>query len=152
MCIRDRGWTGDAQIFCGTASYNMDTYAFYAKFGYDLYQEQKKLGGNVPYVVPMAGYDGDGSCAWGEAATVIPWEVYLHFGDPRILEDQYESMKGWVEYMYRADEESGSSRLWKVGCHLGDWLALDGKIQGGVYGGTDPYFVATAYYYYSTRS
>lgn len=145
------GWTGDAQIFCGTASYNMDTYAFYTKYGYDLYQEQRKLGGNVPYVVPMAGYDGDGSCAWGEAATVIPWEVYLHFGDPKILENQYESMKGWVEYMYRADEASGSSRLWKVGCHLADWLALDGKIEGGVYGGTDPYFVASAYYYYSTN-
>ena len=145
------GWTGDAQIFCGTASYNMDTCAFYRKFGYDLYQEQKKLGGSVPYVVPMAGYDGDGSCAWGEAATVIPWEVYLHFGDASILSDQYESMKDWVEYMFRADEGSGGKRLWTVGCHLADWLALDGKIEGGVYGGTDPYFVASAYYYYSTN-
>ena len=145
------GWTGDAQIFCGTASYNMDTYAFYTKFGYDLYQEQKKLNGSVPYVVPMAGYDGDGSCAWGEAATVIPWEVYLHFGDQEILRSQYKSMKGWVEYMYRADEGSGGQRLWSVGCHLADWLALDGKIEGGVYGGTDPYFVASAYYYYSTH-
>ncbi len=146
------GWTGDAQIFSGTASYNMDTYAFYTKYGYDLHQEQKKLGGgNVPYVVPMSGYAGDGSCAWGEAATVIPWQVYLHFGDKTILQDQYESMKGWVEYMYHADEESGHTRLWKVGCHLADWLALDGKIAGGVYGGTDPYFVASAYYYYSTR-
>lgn len=145
------GWTGDAQIFSGTASYNMDTYAFYTKFGYDLYQEQKKLGGNVPFVVPMAGYAGDGSCAWGEAATVIPWEVYLHFGDKTILEDQYESMKGWVEYMYRCDEASGGRRLWIVGCHLADWLALDGKIAGGVYGGTDPYFVASAYYHYSTK-
>ncbi|MBQ7916788.1 MAG: family 78 glycoside hydrolase catalytic domain [Firmicutes bacterium] len=146
------GWTGDAQIFCGTASYNMDTYAFYTKYSHDLAQEQNKLGGgNVPYVVPMAGYAGDGSCAWGEAATVIPWEVYLHFGDKAILEDQYESMKGWVEYMHTADEVSGANRLWTVGCHFADWLALDGKIEGGVYGGTDPYFIASAYYYYSTN-
>ena len=143
------GWTGDAQIFADTASYNMDTYAFYVKFMKDLAYEQEKCGGSVPYVVPMSRYELNGASVWGDAATVIPWTTYLHFGDQTILEKQYPSMKAWVDYIKQADERTGGRRLWKSGRHFGDWLALDGKVDGGVYGSTDKYFVATAYYYYS---
>lgn len=145
------GWTGDAQIFSGTASYNMDTYAFYTKFGHDLYYEQQKLDGSVPFVVPMVKYPGDGSTAWGEAATVIPWQVYLHYGDATILEKQFDSMKAWVDYIERRDQASGTPGLWDSGFHFADWLALDGPVEGGVFGGTDPYFIASAYYCYSAR-
>ena len=145
------GWTGDAQIFSGTASYFMDTYAFYTKFGHDLYMEQQKLGGSVPDVVPVCNWPGDASTAWGDAATVIPWNVYLHTGDRGILLRQYESMKGWVDYMKREDDKDGAKRLWLTGTHYGDWLALDGNVPGGVFGATDPNFIASAYYYYSTK-
>lgn len=145
------GWTGDAQIFSGTACYNMDTYAFYTKFGHDVYCEQKKLNGSVPDVVPLVNFKGDASTAWGEAATVIPWNVYLHYGDKGILERQYDSMKAWVEYMHREDQKYGDKKLWQSGFHYGDWLALDGKVKGGVYGATDPFLIASAYYYYSTN-
>ncbi|MBQ9065479.1 MAG: family 78 glycoside hydrolase catalytic domain [Blautia sp.] len=145
------GWTGDAQIFSGTASYFMDTYAFYTKFGHDLYMEQKKLNGSVPDVVPVAHNPGDASTAWGDAATIIPWNVYLHSGDKGILIKQYDSMKGWVDYMKREDDADGGKRLWLSGTHYGDWLALDGNVKGGVYGATEPGFIASAYYYYSTN-
>ena len=145
------GWTGDAQIFSGTASFFMDTCAFYTKFGHDLYMEQKKLNGSVPDVVPVANNPGDASTAWGDAATIIPWNVYLHFGDTGILRRQYQSMKGWVDYMKREDDADGGKRLWLSGTHYGDWLALDGNVKGGVYGATDPGFIASAYYYYSTN-
>ena len=144
------GWTGDAQIFSGTASFFMDTAAFYTKYGRDLYEEQKKLGGSVPDVVPVCNYPGDASTAWADAATIIPWNVYLHSGDRGILYRQYESMKAWVDYMKRQDDEDGSKRLWLTGTHYADWLALDGNYPGGVYGGTDPGFLASGYYYYST--
>ncbi len=145
------GWTGDAQIFCGTACFNMDTCAFYTKYGHDLYYEQQKINGSVPHVVPTVDLKGDGSTAWGEAATVIPWQVYLHYGDPSILEKQYESMKGWVDFMERRDRESGTPGLWDSGFHFADWLALDGPVPGGTMGGTDPYLIASAYYSYSAR-
>lgn len=144
------GWTGDAQIFSGTACFTMDTYAFYTKYGYDIYCEQKKLGGSVPDVVPVANYPGDASTAWGEAATVIPWNVYLHYGDVEILRQQFDSMKAWVDYMKTQDDKYGSRRLWQSGTHYGDWLALDGKITGGVYGATDPFLISSGYYYYSS--
>ena len=145
------GWTGDAQVFSGTASFNYDTYEFYTKFGHDLYYEQQKLNGSVPFVVPTCNYKGDGSTAWGEAATVIPWNVYLHFGDPSILENQFDSMKAWVDYMERQEKATGRPGLWDSGFHFADWLALDGPVEGGVMGGTDPYLIASCYYSYSAK-
>lgn len=145
------GWTGDAQIFSGTACFNMDTYAFYTKFGKDVYAEQMKLDGSVPDVVPVANYQGDASTAWGDAATIIPWNVYLHYGDKGILNRQYASMKAWVDYMRREDEKYGNKYLWQSGFHYADWLALDGNVEGGVYGATDPFLISSGYYYYSTN-
>ena len=143
------GWTGDAQIFSGTACYFMDTCAFYTKYGRDIYAEQVKLGGSVPDVVPVANFPGDASTAWADAATIIPWNVYLHYGDKNILRRQYDSMKGWVDYMKGEDDRYGGKRLWQSGFHYGDWLALDGNVPGGVYGATDPQLIASGYYYHS---
>jgi alpha-L-rhamnosidase len=153
------GWTGDTQVFSGTATFNMDTYAFYTKFMRDLYEEQKYCDGMVTCVVPTfmkkksdeSSFIGGGSCAWGDAATVVPWEVYLHFGDNAILERQYPSMKAWVDWIRRQDLESGDRKLWTVGFHYGDWLALDGPEEGGVWGGTDHGLLASAYYRLSTN-
>lgn len=145
------GWTGDAQIYSGTACFFSDAYAFYTKYGRDVYSEQLKLGGSVPDVVPVCNYSGDASTAWGDAATIIPWNVYLHYGDKNILRRQYDSMKGWVDYMKQEDDKDGAQRLWLSGTHYADWLALDGNYPGGVFGGTDPGMIASAYYYYSTN-
>ncbi|WP_239616549.1 alpha-L-rhamnosidase [Cohnella mopanensis] len=144
------GWTGDAQVFAGTASFNMDTYAFFAKYGYDLWQEQAAWDGRVPYVVPDATVHEGGSSAWGDAATVIPWTAYLHSGDPAILEQQFESMKTWVDYIKRIDDASGARRLWSEGFHFGDWLALDGVGPSSPIGGTETAFISSAYYCYSS--
>ncbi|MDF2522602.1 MAG: alfa-L-rhamnosidase RamA [Clostridiales bacterium] len=143
------GWTGDAQVFSGTACFNMDTYAFFSKYGYDMGREQEDTNGMVPMVVPSIKMSGGGSSAWGDAATVIPWNVYLHYGDKAILEQQFESMKAWVDYIRRADESAGSKRLWTTGFHFGDWLALDGDDPNKPMGGTDVNFIASAYYSYS---
>ncbi|SEU26146.1 alpha-L-rhamnosidase [Paenibacillus sp. NFR01] len=149
------GWTGDAQVFSGTACFNMDADAFYHKFMYDLAKEQAWIGGGiVPHFVPtfgMApkqgiGFDSGGSCAWSEAATVIPWNLYLHYGDTAILEQQLDSMKDYVDFIRRQDD---GGRLWNTGFHFGDWLALDGQGDFAVYGGTPTDLIATAYYAYS---
>ena len=144
------GWTGDAQAFSGTAMFNMDSAAFFEKYLHDMLYEQSARGGSVPHVVPAAGMRGDGgSCAWGDAATIIPWNLYMFYGDKELLKATYPNMKGWVEWIKKTEEAAGCGRLWKVGFHFADWLALDTK-NNSVMGGTDPYFVASAYYYYST--
>jgi len=144
------GWTGDAQVFSGTAAFNMDTYAFFSKYGFDLYAEQKSLGGMVPMVVPAINMKMGGSSAWGDAATIIPWNMYLYHGDKTILENQFDSMKAWVDYIKKADDESGAKRLWTVGFHFGDWLALDGENPSMPTGGTEESFISSAYYSYSS--
>jgi alpha-L-rhamnosidase len=145
------GWTGDTQMFSGAACFNMDSAAFFAKYGYDCGQEQAKFGGMVPYVVPAANTPGGGSSAWGDVATILPWNVYEFYGDKAILEQQFESMRAWVDFIRAADEASGGKRLWTVGFHFGDWLALDGNDPNSPMGGTPEDFIASAYYYHSAR-
>jgi len=145
------GWTGDAQVFSGTACFNMDTFAFFSKYGYDLGREQEDKDGMVPMVVPATNLQGGGSSAWADAATIIPWNVYVQYGDKKILEQQFESMKSWVDYIKRADDNSGGKRLWTTGFHFGDWLALDGTDPSFPTGGTDIPFISSAYYCYSSR-
>lgn len=145
------GWTGDAQMFCGTACFNMDSSAFYAKYAYDLALEQAKHDGKVPDVIPAANTAYGGSSAWGDAATILPWTLYEFFGDRTILEQQFASMRAWVDHIRKMEEAAGSRRLWSSGYHWGDWLALDGSDPNEPRGGTPEDFIASAFYYYSTR-
>jgi alpha-L-rhamnosidase len=140
------GWTADAQIFLRTASFNMNTVTFFEKWLKDLKADQLKNGG-VPNVIPnVVDDDYASSSAWGDAAVICPWTLYLCYGDKRVLEEQYESMKAWVEFI-RGKAENGL--IWNSGFHFGDWLALDAK-EGSFYGATANDFVATTFYAYST--
>ena len=142
------GWTGDAQVFSPTATYLEDTYAFYAKYLYDMGKEQSHRDGKVPDVVPSPGLDST-ACVWGDSACIMPWNVYLFYGDKSILEDQFESMKSWVDYIRKVD---GDNHGWRYVFHYGDWLALDNPNPGPetVMGGTDEEFIANLYYAIST--
>ena len=138
------GWTGDAQVFSPTATYLEDTYAFYAKYLYDMAKEQSVRDGKVPDVIPSAGVEST-ACVWGDAACIIPWNLYLFYGDQSILEDQFDSMRSWVDYIRKVD---GDNHGWRYVFHYGDWLALDNPVQGAeqVMGGTDEEFIANLYY------
>lgn len=144
------GWTGDAQAFARTASYNFDVKNFFSKWLKDLASEQ--VNGGVPFVVPNvitwgSSFAGN-SAGWADAATIIPWDMYLAYGDKRILEDQYESMKGWVGYM----ERSSKNDLWNTGFHFGDWLFYrpfdDNDGRSAV---TDKYLIAQCFFAHSTQ-
>lgn len=90
------GWTGDAQVFIRTACYNFDTEAFYRKWLSDLAADQYP-DGHVDHVIPAILENQKSSAAWGDAACVCPWELYLAFGDENILRSQFNSMKnGWA--------------------------------------------------------
>ena len=139
------GWTGDAQVFASTAAYNYNTALFFTKWLRDLKAEQT-LEHGVPHVIPNILSNIEGAAAWSDAAAIIPWEMYQAYGDIRLLADQYDSMRDWVEYIR---SKAGESHLWQTGHQYADWLALDNEPASRV-GATDPYLVATAYYAYST--
>ncbi|HDR8061135.1 TPA: alfa-L-rhamnosidase, partial [Bacillus cereus] len=144
------GWTGDAQMFIGTATQIMNVQLFFKKWLQDLSLDQNENGA-VPLVIPDAfgkreDFDLDTSGGWGDAAIICPWVHYLHYGDVSILKEQYESMKKYIDYIRSQGE---NEYIWDTGYHLGDWLALDTK-PDVFEGGTDKHFIATAFYAYST--
>ena len=143
------GWTGDIQVFSGTACFNMDSAVFLSKFAYDLSKEQAALGGMVPHIVPMHNLHKGGSAAWADVATILPWNLYEFYGDADILDQQFESMRGWVDYIKAIDDASGGKRLWTGGEHFGDWLSLDASDPTSRKGGTAHDFIASAFYCYS---
>lgn len=139
------GWLGDAQVFVRTASYNFDVEKFFSKWLYDLKTCQYS-NGSIPYIVPNVFYYHEASAAWGDAAVICPWQIYLTYGNKKILEQQFESMRRFIEYV----KQIGSSPyLWDDGEHYGDWLALDAE-EGSYRGATDDFLIATAFFAYST--
>lgn len=148
------GWTGDAQIFISTASYLYNVLPFFRKWLRDLALDQRPDGG-MPFVIPdtLKNIKPDpnikmnhSSCGWGDAAVIVPWTLYECFGDKRVLEEQYASMRNWVEYI----RTQANGNLWNTGFHFADWVALDAK-EGSYVGATPPDLCATAYYAYSTE-
>lgn len=147
------GWTGDAQMFFRTSAYLRNVAPFFTKWLKDLEADQLDNGG-VPYVVPNIIQKTSGNlggvthsvAAWGDAAVIIPWSMYLSYGDKRILDVQYQSMKNWVEYIRN---QGTKEELWDRGFQLGDWLGLDSE-PDTYSGATDKTLIATAYFAYST--
>jgi alpha-L-rhamnosidase len=92
------GWLGDAQLTAEEAIYNFDMAAFYTKYTRDIKESQKE-DGSLPNVVPPFWNIYPADPAWGTACIVIPWRLYLYYGDQRILEENYQVMKDWVNYL-----------------------------------------------------
>lgn len=143
------GWTGDIQVFTGTACFNMDSAAFLSKYAYDLWLEQAKADGMVPHIIPTSNLKKGGSAVWADVATILPWNLYEFYGDSDILTQQFDSMRAWVDYVRNIDEATGGKRLWTVGEHFGDWLSLDASDPVSRKGGTPHDFIASAFYCYS---
>ena len=141
------GWTGDAQVFSRTAAYNMKVNNFFAKWLKDLAADQGP-NGVIPFVIPNILGQPIGSTGWADAGTIIPWNMYLAYGDKRILEQQYNSMKSWVKYM----ESSSRNNLWNTGFHFGDWLfySLDNDNIGRS-AITDKYLIAQCFFAHSAQ-
>ena len=139
------GWTGDAQVFVRTACLNYDAEKFFTKWLADLAADQHE-DGYVGHVIPDLLQNPQASSAWGDAATICPWQVYLAFGNPQILRNQYQSMKQWVSYITTT---TTTKYLWTGGTHYGDWLGLDAP-SGSYKGSSNEDFIASAFYAYST--
>ena len=131
------GWTGDAQIFVRTATYNMDVAAFFTKWLVDLEDAQTPTG-SFPDVAPRKASMGGGTAAWGDAGIICPWTIYQAYGDRRVIEKHYEAMKKWIDYL-----KENSDGLLRPAKGYGDWLSIEDETPKDV--------IATAYFAYSTQ-
>ena len=145
------GWTGDAQVFARTACFNANVAAFYTKWLADLAADQQPSGA-VPHVIPNvlslgAKQGASASAGWADAAVVVPWTMYLCYGDKRILEQQYDSMRAWVDYMAN---RAGKSCFWNTDATFGDWLAFNTTRSDYPGATTDKDLICQAYFAHST--
>jgi alpha-L-rhamnosidase len=126
------GWTGDAQVFAGTACWLADCERFLIKFMRDVRHDQRPNGA-VPHFSPDPTRlhpiddrgDWAGSTGWGDAIVIIPWQLYLHYGDKAVLAENFPAMVKWLDYLWgisngpiiRPDARWGGR-----GFTFGDWL------------------------------
>ena len=119
------GWTGDAQVFVRSATYNMNVDPFFTRWFYSVRDIQGD-DGSIPNIIPNvsnAPYGagkGGGAMGWMEACIIIPWQLYLQYGDVQFLRDQYPSMVRYMEYLQQravGDIQPGEG--------FGDWVALE---------------------------
>ena len=141
------GWTGDAEVFSRTATFNMNVHNFFVKWLQDVSADQTAEG-IVPPVIPNVIDGVFGSAGWADVATIMPWNVYLAYGDTQVLRNQYPGMKAWVEYIHKVSRHD----LWNSGSHFGDWLFYspwdDNDGRAAV---TDKYLIAQCFYAHSTE-
>jgi alpha-L-rhamnosidase len=137
-CQRDErmGWMGDAQGTAEEAIYNFDMAAFYTNFLRDIRDVQDEKG-TITDTVPHIWGSRPADPAWGTAYPLIAWYVYQYYGDRRILEDHYEGIKKYVEFL-RSSTEDGLVKF----SHYGDWVAVE-KPPGSI--------VSSFYYYYDVK-
>ncbi len=145
------GWTGDAQAFSPTATFNMDVAAFFTKWLKDVAADQFPSG-SVPHVVPnvlpdFEGKNPGGAAGWADVAVIIPWNMYLSYGDKRFLETQYDSMVKWVGY---EKKRAGDDYIWDGDFHFGDWLAFASNASDYPGATTGKDLIATAFFAHST--
>ena len=137
--------------FCPTAAFNENIMPFMTKWLRDLASE---LGSDVsmPQVVPnILGNQQDGAAFWGDVVTVLPWTLYRAYGDKRVLQHSYDSMKHWVEFI---ESQCGENGLWQTGFQYGDWLGLDAEandLGDERKGATDDYFAANVCFAWSLQ-
>ena len=146
------GWTCDAQVFARTASYNFDVEKFFEKWLGDLAADQSEQG-EIPSFSPNVLFHKKGykewcsASAWGDAACICPWQMYLTYGNVKILEKQFNSMKGWVDFL--TSQVNDRKLLDGLG-RYGDWVALDAQ-PGAYKGATRIDLITLAFYHYSTE-
>ena len=115
------GWSGDAQIFCGTAAYNMNVKAFFDKYITDL-NDCQRGDGAYPDVAPQTyrmNYTGSGNNAWADAGVIIPWVMYTRYGDLSYIEKYYSNMKKYASYLLNTSDNYIRARS-----AYGDWLSI----------------------------
>jgi alpha-L-rhamnosidase len=128
------GWSGDAQAFIGTATYNMDVAAFFTAW-MNTFNDCQDPEGGYPNVAPRG---GGVSPAWGDAGIICPWTLYRMYGDTRIIAAHYEGMARWLDYL-----EKRSAGYLRPAEGFGDWLNVHDEMPKDV--------IATAYFAHVAR-
>ena len=116
------GWTADTQVFTEAATYNANVYAFFIKWMRDM-RDSRDSYGTFPGVAPSAQYGNNGHrVGWADAGVIVPYTIWKQFGDPRIIEENWEAMDGFVSYLNKSQYKSGPEN---GNYQWADWLSYE---------------------------
>ena len=130
------GWLGDAHITAEMAMLNFDMAAFYTKFIEDISDVQDSKG-RITDTVPHIWGQRPADPAWGTAYPLLCWHMYRHYGDRRIIEDHYDGLKAYLEFL-----RSRAKKNILEYSYYGDWISID-QTPGSL--------VSTFFYYYDVK-
>ena len=128
------GWTGDAQAYTRTATYNSDVQNFFRQWMVALRADQgvgsdKEAPGGIGSTVPTYNKQDDTSFAdgttWAAAVCMVPWQLYIQYGNTQVIEENMEAMMAWLNGMDFYDFSEQYPHLSKKASGLADWLAMD---------------------------
>ena len=128
------GWTGDAHLAIEMALYNFDAITAYEQW-MSAHRDEQQPNGMLPNIIPTSGwgYDFLIGIDWVSTTAIIPWQLYMFYGDERPLRDNYDAIRRLVDFVERGS--NGHITSWG----LGDWIPV--KTQ------SDRDFCATVYFY-----
>jgi alpha-L-rhamnosidase len=130
-----QGWTGDAEVFWRTGSYNFDIASFGRQWIRSVDDDQT-ADGVFANTVPVVSSLGDGAPGWGDAGVIVPWTAWMQYGDKAILEESWPAMQRWMDFIQT--NNPNFLRRNRTGANYADWLAPGGQ--------TPVDLVATAYW------
>jgi len=132
------GWTGDAHIASETGLFNFDAITVYEKWLAD-HRDEQQPNGVLPAIIPTSGwgYHWANGPDWTSTIAIIPWNVYLFYGDTKLLSDCYENIKRYVDHI--TDISPSGLTTWG----LGDWVPVKSK---------SPVELTSSVYYYVDAS
>lgn len=127
------GWTGDLQLFTGTAAYNADVQEFLRNWLGDLRDAQGDTGYYTD-IAPRIWLTGEGAGGWADAGVVIPYLMYERYNDLRTVEESWESMTKFMDYLYNTYGSKGYIRTSvRYGDHLNNNASTPYELIGTAY-------------------
>ena len=137
------GWTGDGHLAIEAGLFNFDGITVYEKWMAD-HRDEQQPNGVLPDIIPTGGwgYGTDNGLDWTSTIALIPWTLYVFYGDDQALRDCYENIRRYVNYVDR--NYPGHLTTWG----RGDWVPVsvgsNKELTSSVYFYTDARILARA--------
>jgi len=150
------GYGGDAGTSFETGMYHFDAGGLYSRWLAN-WRDAQDESGSLPHTAPHYPNRGGGGPMWGGMVVTLPWQMYLQYGDRRVLETNYPMIQRWLAYL---DSETTGDLLLDHTSHamgmqtwnfLGDWLTPKGSYRGTSDDPTPAQLINSVHYVYQLQ-
>jgi alpha-L-rhamnosidase len=118
------GYGGDAGTSLETGMFSFTTGALYSKWTADWRAAQQPETGDLPYTAPNYQDQGGGGPMWSGFVVTLPWQLYLQYGDKRILEVSYPHIQKWLAFVESKTAQHVLQFYKSYGMRMAEWNFL----------------------------